>query len=199
MNINRAIRKQNKSYKRFVLSMCFVFFAMPVFPIVYKKTTPFYLTYLAIIEVLILLSIIIKSNKERLYFTYKTGKIILKSGLVLEPVKILCSKVLYVDIEKTEGDKSKFQDFKIILLSNSRFRTKKSKIISNDFLKRHTLAAFHYKKFKERQPENEYYYIIISSGGLGKYSLLNTIYKGCVNAGFSEEAIEKIKLYRDNI
>lgn len=199
MNINRAIRKRNKSYKRFVLSMCFVFFVMPLFPFVYNKTTPFYLTYLAIIEVLIFLSIIIKINKERLDFIYKAGKIILKFGLIIEPVKIICSKVLYVDIEIIEGDKSKFQDFKIILLSNSRFRTKKSKNITNDFLKKYTLVAFHYKKFKERQPENEYYYLTINSGGLGKHALLNTIYKGCVNAGFSEEAVEKIKLYRDNI
>jgi len=199
MNINKAIRKQIKSYKRFMLSMCFVFFALPSILMFYKKVTIFYISYLALIEAMILISVIISSNREILKFQYETGKIKLKSGLNSESIHIVCSKILYVDIELIDGEKRKIQDFKIILLSNSKFKNKKMRKVDYDFMKKYTLVAYHYKIFKSRKPEDEFYYIIVSSGGLIKYRLLNTIFKGCVYAGFSEAAIERIKLYRDNL
>lgn len=198
MNIYKAIKKQNKSYNRFALFMCFVFFALPVLLVINKKIMPFYIAYLLVIELLIMISMIISLKRERLVFEYKAGKFKLYYGLVLEPLKIICNKVLYVDIELSENYINKFQDFKILIVSNSRFKSNKMKSINYEFMRKHTLAAEQYRKLKERNPEDEYYYVIINSGGLKKYSLLNTIYKSCVHAGYSEDAIEKIKLYRDS-
>lgn len=199
MNINKAIRKQNKSYKRFVLSMGFIFFTLPLFLIYNKKFDIFYIVFLSIIEALILLSIIISSSREALDFEYDTGRLKLKIGLRSEKINIVCNKILYVDVELIEGKLNKFQDFKILLLSNSKFKNKKMKKVNNDFMKKYTLVSYHYTKYKQRSPEDEFYYLIVNVGGLKKYKLLNTIYKSCVNAGFSEDSIKRIKIYRDSL
>ncbi len=199
MNINKAIRKQIKSYKRFVLIMCFVFFVLPVFPFIYNKATPFYLGFLAVIEAMIVASVVICLGRLRIKFAYeRKGRIKVKYGLAAETINIYCSKVMYVDIEVLEPQINRFEDFKIIVLTNSRFKSKKLKKVGYDFMKKYTLTAYQYNKLKVRNPEDEYYYFIIGSGGLKKYELLSTIYSTCVHAGFSEAAIEKIKLYRDS-
>jgi hypothetical protein len=197
MNINKAIRKQSKSYKRFLLSMSFVFFLLPFFLNFYKKFTIFYVAYLSVIEVLILISIIISSNKELLKFEYKNGKLKIEIGVKRESVNIICKKILYVDVELEESRESKFRDFKIIMLSNSKFNNKKMKKANPEFIKKYTRIAYHYDKFRLRKPEDEFYYLIINDGGLNKYKLLDTIYKSCVYAVFSEDAVERIKTYRD--
>ena len=199
MNINKAIRKQSKSYKRFVLSMCFIFFILPLFLIYYKKFDLFYISFLSVIEVMILISIIISSRRELLNFEYETGRLKLKIGFSREKINILCNKILYVDVKITPSEVNGFQDFKILLLSNSKFKNKKMKKVNQDFMKEYTLVSYHYIKFKQRSPEDEFYYLIINAGGLKKYKLLDTIFKSCVNAGFSQESIEKIKIYRDSL
>lgn len=199
MNINKAIRKQGKSYKRFLLSMSFVFFLLPLLLIYYKEFDFFYIAFLSIIEVMVLISIMISSNRQLLKFGYETGRLKLKIGVNREIVNIVCNKILYVDVELIEGEVSKFQDFKILLLSNSKFKNNKMKKVNLDFMKKYTLVAYHYTKFKERSPRDEFYYLIVNAGGLKKYKLLDTIYKSCVNAGFSEDSIVRIKIYRDSL
>jgi hypothetical protein len=150
----------------------------------------FFLAYLAIIELLILITIIITINVGYLKYDYDSYKIKVKQGLFKVEYNIVCSKVVLVH---TEGDGAQFN---IILLTTSRFRNKKIKPIDQDFLKNNSYVAHHYYKLKKQHPEDEYYYININKGGFVKFRLLDTIYKSCVSSIYTENAIEKIKEYR---
>lgn len=190
MDINKAIRKQNKSYKRFMLSMCFIFFILPFALLIANRFDLFFLAYLAIIELLILITIIITINAGYLKYDYDNYKLKVKQGLFKVEYNIVCSKVVLVH---TEGSGAQFN---IILLTTSRFRNKKIKPIDQDFLKNNSYVAHNYYKLKKQHPEEEYYYINITKGGFIKFRLLDTIYKSCVSSIYTEDAIEKIKEYR---
>lgn len=190
MDINKAIRKQKKSYKRFMLSMCFIFFILPFVLLIANKFDVFFLSYLAIIELLILITIIITINSGYLKYDYDNYRIKVKQGFFKAEFNIVCNKVVLVH---TEGDEALFS---IILLTTSRFRNKKIKPIDQQFLKNNSYVAHNYYKLKKQHPEEEYYYVFITKGGYVKYKLLDTIYKSCVSAVYTEDAIEKIKEYR---
>lgn len=198
MNIDKAIRKQKKSYKRFMLSMCFIFFILPIILIVSKKFYIFYIMYLVIIELLILLSICVKINKESLMFGYDEYKLKINLGLARKRINIGCDKVVLVHVENIVSNDTGRKDFKIVFLAKSRFRSERMMPISRNLLKNHPYIAFQYNRIKIMHPDNEYYYTIIKRGGINKYPLLDLIYKNCVYAEFTEEAVEKIKFYREN-
>ncbi len=198
MNIDKAIRKQKKSYKRFMLSMCFIFFILPIILIVSKKFYIFYIVYLVIIELLIFLAICIKINKESLAFEYDEYKLKINLGLVRKSIDIGCDKVVLVHVENVVSKDTGGKDFKIVLLAKSRFRSERMMPISINLLKNHPYIAYQYNRIKVMHPDNEYYYTIIKRGGINKYPLLDLIYKNCVYAEFTEEAVEKIKFYREN-
>lgn len=198
MNIDKAIRKQKKSYERFVLAMCFIFFILPMLLIVSKKIYIFYIIYLIIIELLIVLAIFIKASKELLHFKYDGYKLIIEMGLIRKKINIICEKITLVHVEDIFLENSKEKNFKIILLATSKFRSDRMILVNKNFFKNHPYVAHKYNKFKSSHPEHIYFYTIIKRGGLNKYPLLNLIYKSCVYAEFTEEAIEKIKFYRNN-
>jgi hypothetical protein len=198
MNIDKAIRKQKKSYKRFMLSMCFIFFILPIILIASKKFYIFYIIYLVIIELLIFLAICIKINKESLMFGYDEYKLKINLGVARKNINIGCDKVVLVHVENIVSKDTGGKDFKIVLLAKSRFRSERMMPISINLLKNHPYIAYQYNRIKIMHPEDEYYYTIIRRGGINKYPLLDLIYKNCVYAEFTEEAVEKIKFYREN-
>ncbi len=189
MNINKAIRKQRKSYIRFLLSMCFVFFALPLTLIYYGKTDAFYMGYLAAIETLVVVAIYLRARQERLDFSYTMGRIRLKRGIPGKSESIDCDKIVYVDVEPSAGKVKDFQEFGIILFSKAKFRNKKLKAADQEVRSRYNAGS----------PDDELYYLAINSGGLRKYRLLDRIFTSCVKAEFSEKAIEIIKFYRKSI
>lgn len=198
MNIDKAIRKQKKSYKRFLLSMCFIFFALPTALVLSKTFYIFYIIYLVIVELLILVSIFIRISNESLSFKNDGYRLKILLGIKNKKIDIIAEKVLLVHVEDIFSKENQVIDFKIILLTGSKFRSDRMRPISIDFLQRHSYVAYHYNRIKMIYPEKMYYYTIIKRGGLNKYPLLDIIYKNCVHAYFTEEAIEKIKFYRKN-
>jgi hypothetical protein len=189
MNINKAIRKQNKSYKRFLLFNCFVFLSLPVVLYFSKQITAFYISYLSIIEVLILFAIIVSVNSYNLQFEYDGIKLKIRYGIA-GSINILCDKVVFVHVERNDD---------IIFITTSRFRNERLNEVNLKFLQSHSYVSYYYNRIKTQAPEEDYYYFIIKSGGLFRYSLLDTIYRGCVCAVFSEEAVKKIKRYREQV
>lgn len=194
MNINKAIRKQKKSYKRFMLSMCFIFLLLPIILFIFKSFKAFYILYLIIIEALILAAIIIRSNNETLKFEYNNYRLKINQGKIRHELNIVCERVVYVHTENIDDG----EDFNIYLICSSKFRSKRLFSINIDFLTIHPYIAYYYNKIKTQYPEKQYYYAAIKSGGLIKYTLLDIIYKSCVYAEYSEDAIEKIKRYRED-
>ncbi|WP_242946917.1 hypothetical protein [Clostridium haemolyticum] len=72
MKINKAIRKQKKSYKRFMLTMSFIFLLLPSVLYFSHEFYTFIIAYLVFIEVLIIIVMFIRLDKE--YLKYKIDK-----------------------------------------------------------------------------------------------------------------------------
>lgn len=174
-----------------MLTMSFIFLILPtvLFATELHKNL-FLLFYMAIIELLVAMSMFIRANQERLEFEYGNNKLKISVGLIRKNYIIFCDKIALVHTEDKEDD------FSIIIVTTLKFRNKKIRLISKEFLKRYPYAGNEYLKLKKKEPEKPFYYIVIKKGGLKKYLLLNTIYKNSVKAMFTDEAIENIKKAR---
>lgn len=191
MNINKAIRKQKKTYKRFMLSMGFIFVLLPIILIISKIINMFFVIYLVCIEIMIAFVILLRVNEEFMEFKLDGYKISIWCGIAKVKFIIICNKVALVHTI----DQGK--DLELIIVTKSRFRNKKINPMDIKFLKKYPYVAQMYNKIKTSDPEQTYFYFIISNGGYRKYNLLDDLYKSCVGAVFSEDVIEKIKEYRE--
>lgn len=198
MNIDKAMRKQKKHCNIFLLSMCFIFFILPAVFVISQKFYLFYIIYLLIIEMLILIAMIIRINNESLKFSYDRYRVMINLGISGAKLDIICDNIVLVHVENYISKNNNIKDFKIIFLSNSKFRSKRMIPIKVEFLRRHPYVAYQYNKMKIMHPDWNVYYTIIKRGGLKKYPLLDAIYKSCVHAHFTEASIDKIKYYREN-
>lgn len=196
--MDKAIRKQKKSYKIFLLSMVFIFFLLPIVFILNGKFHIFYVCYLIVLEVLIFLTIIITINDEYLKFQYDGYKLKINMGIRNIKLNIVCNKIVLVHVENYDRKNNEITDFKIIFLSTAKFRSSRMVSVNKEFLKRHPYLAHQYNRLKILRPNLNFYYTIIRNGRLNKYLFLDTVYKSCVYAYFTEETIEKIKHYRRN-
>lgn len=190
MNIDKAIKKQKKSLNRFMLLMGFIFIFLPLALFLTNKVNYSYIIYLVIIEILIVFESLKRVDNFYLKFQCNPQNIVIKSGFLKQKYNVLCEKIAFVDVVDSG------QTMSIIILTKSRFRNKKIKAINLQFLKRHAYTAEYYYKLKKRNPENDYYYIVIDKGGYKKYRLLDEIYKNCYDVSFSQKSIECIKEYR---
>lgn len=190
MNINKAIRKQKRSYKMFMLSMCFIFLFLPLAMLITQNTKLFFIVFLICIEILIVMSVIITSHKHFLSFTNKGYKIKINFGIKHERITIFSNKVKAVHL-KYRGD-----DFDIVIITLPNKKNKSMKSIDEKFMVKYPYAGYMYLKVKKINPEKKYFYYVIKTGKYKKYELLNEIYRVCVKAQFSSECIEKIREYR---
>ena len=191
MNINKAIRKQRKTYKRFVLSMCFIFVLLPIMLISSNIINLFFLIYLVFIEFMIFFVVFLRFNEEYIDYKLNGYKISIWSGIVKDKVVIMCKKVNLVHTSN-QG-----KNLEIIIIMKSKFRNKQIHPVDINFFKKYPYAAQMYTKIKMQNPEESYFYFIINHGGFRKYILLDDLYRYCERAVFSDDAIEKIKEYRD--
>lgn len=199
MDLNKAVRNQNKSYKRFVTIMGFIFVLLPLILYLCNKFRDvFYVSYLLVIEVLIIIAIAIRIDREKLNFKYMNNRFKISFGITNIKLNIACDKVVLVHIEKCLNIYDN-EDFKIIILTTSKFRSNRMIKVNEKFLKNYGYIANYYYKFKKIDPEKEFYYTVIKRGGLKKYYLLDALYRTCVYAYFTEECIEKIKELRNEI
>lgn len=190
MDINKAIRKQKKSNIEFLLFLSFIFFMLPLILFLAHKSNIFFIVYLLIIEMLILITIIINISNN--YIKYSSDNYRLKVKLLHfgEEINIVCDKVKFVHAE------GKGAQISIIFIMNSRFRNKKIMPVDNNFVSKNPYLSQQYYWLKVQNPEDNYYYLIITKGGFEKYKLLDMVYKNCVKAEYTEEAVEIIKEYR---
>jgi hypothetical protein len=191
MNINKAIRKQEKSHKRFLFFLGFIFFAMPLVLYLTQRFNLFFFIYLGIIEILVLSAILLSINNN--YFKYSVDgyKMKLKFGRLGEGFNIICDKVALVHSEGSGNE------MKIVMIMTSRFRNKRINAVDEDFIRKHPYISHQYYKIKKLNPENNYYYLIITKGSYHKYRMLDMIYRNCVKSYYTEETVEKIKEYRN--
>ncbi|WP_026882093.1 hypothetical protein [Clostridium akagii] len=193
MNVDKAIKKQTSRYKRFVLAICLLFIVLPVILYISRQTNLFFIIYLFVIEMLILLFLVFMKNNQVLDYKVDAYKISITIGFPIKTINLPCEKVELVHAEGSG------KDIKLVLIGKSKLRNKYVRPIDIEFLKENPYAGYYYGKLKKRNPETQYFYTIISRGGYKKYPLLNEIYRSCTALSFTEEAISRIKEYRNII
>jgi membrane protein YdbS with pleckstrin-like domain len=187
MELNKAIRKQKKSYKIFMLSMSFIFFIMPLALRLLNKLSLFFLSYLVLLELLIVIAVVVKTNYESFSYEINLDRLVMKDGIFKSQYNISCEKVQLVHAEEREDG------IDLVILITSRVRNKKIKLIDKELLKKYAVVSHEYSIIKKLNPETEYYYIVIKRGGFVKYNLLLDLYKNCVKAKYTRSSIENIK------
>lgn len=190
MELNKAIRKQKKSYKRFMLTMSFIFFVLPFILMATKQIKLFFISYLGVIEILIIASILFRTSLQSLSYEIDMDRLKIKQGILGVTYGINCKKLALVHTEEKEDGMD------LIILATAKQRNKKNNLVNKEFLMKHAVFSHEYNKIKRSYPEYEYYYFVIKKGGFIKYKLLLDMYKYCVNAKFTEDAIENIKEWK---
>ena len=193
MDLYKAIKMEKKSLKRFYRLMIILFIGLPLSVYLTGVKSIFYLVYLLIIELLIIAAVINKLNYYSLKYNYNANKLNITNGLFANNSLILCDKVVLVHTEKMESD------MEIIIISTMSFRNKSLRPIVKGFLKKYPKVQEELKKVSNYDNQKKYYFQIIRKGGLSKYLLLDTIYKNCVKAIYTNDCIENIKIARGQI
>lgn len=192
MNLNKVIRKQNASINRFMFSMCLIFFSLPVALIFTHEYNIFLILYLIIIEMLVILAVLARLNKDSLNFKYDGYRLKVKDGIFKSECNIMCDKISIVHAQ------NKDKEMKLIIISKAKFRNKYLRKINDNFLKRYPYLGYQYARLKKLYPENQYYYIVFRNGGYRKYLLLEELFKKCVHANFTDKAMEQLKGIQKN-
>jgi hypothetical protein len=186
MDIDKVLRKQRKSYKRFMLSMGFIFLLLPIALNVSGKFNVFFIFYLILLEALVLLSMAIRYNEEYLSFKVQGLKLTIITSAAKIKYNISIDKVAIVHVLNNE------KYFDLLIITKSRFRNKRLQHLDFKVLDKYSEVDRVYNKIKMPN-EGPYFFFIIRKGGIKKYLLLNFLYKNCVNANFTESAVEKVK------
>lgn len=192
MDIYTAVKKERRNLKFFFISMIIISLILPIAVIITNLTTFFYLTYLGVIEGLIVISMIIKLNCYKVEFKCINNKLIFKTGILTKQYLIICDKVVLVHTNKSD------YDLEIIIVTTVNFKNKSLRKVDDNFLRRYpeVKSNLEYKRKVNGEEDKQYYFQVVRRGGLKKYLLLDCIYKNCVKAIYTEESIQNIKIAR---
>ena len=187
MDIYKAIKMEKKSLKRFYKLMVVLAIILPLSVYLTQVKSLFYLVYLIALELLIIFAIIVKLNYYELRYKCSNNKLHIKNGIFTSNGLILCDKVILVHTEGMEANMD------IILITTMKVRNKGLRPITKGFLKKYPNLESNLNKINK---DGVLYYQIVRFGGLNKYLLLDTIYKNCVKAMYTDECIQNIKIAR---
>lgn len=187
MDIYKAIKMEKKSLKRFYKLMVVLAIILPLSVYLTQVKSLFYLVYLIALELLIIFAIIVKLNYYELRYKCSNNKLHVKNGIFTSNGLILCDKVILVHTEGMEATMD------IILITTMKVRNKGLRPITKGFLKKYPNLESNLNKINK---DGVLYYQIVRFGGLNKYLLLDTIYKNCVKAMYTDECIQNIKIAR---
>lgn len=188
MIFEKAFKRQRRYNKVFIIMMVFLAIFLPSITYLAYISNLTMLIFLSIIEVLIFIVIIMKFNSCNLKFYYKNNILKLKSGIFSGYTYIQCDKVLLVHTDRNNDE------IEIIIITSR--KNKKTKVITRKFKNKYRDIEDEYMRLKRIDQNTIYYFQIIKYGELKKYMLLDNIYKSCVNAIYTEAAIENIKIAR---
>ncbi|MGL5351715.1 MAG: hypothetical protein ACRDA5_00170 [Clostridium sp.] len=190
MNINKALKKESKQKKWLFIVMLSLSIILPSTAYLAGIKSIFVWSYLAFIEFLIILILLIKSNNYRLEFVCSNNRLRMKSGLFVKESIILCDKVAVVHTIKQD------EEIEIVIVTAVNFKNSGLKPVTEGFIKRYPEAAQEYLRIKKLTPEHVFYFQVVRKGEFKKYVLLDAIYKNCVRATYTSAAIQNIKIAR---
>lgn len=193
MDIYRAIKREKTHLKIFLVTMVVIAIVLPMTLLITGLTTIFYVSYVFFIEFLIVISIIIKMNGYKVEYRYLSNRLMFKTGIFTKENLIICDKVALVHTNKSD------YDLEIVVITNVIFKNSALRPVDKNFLKRYPQIVKEYDSIKQINPKNEYYFQVIRRGGLKKYLLLDSIYRHCVKAIYTDESIQNIKIARGQL
>ena len=193
MDIYKAIKKEKSDLKIFLISMVIISISLPIILEITRLTTIFYVSYLILIESLIVVTIIIKMNAYKIEYRYLNNRLLFKAGILAKEYLIICDKVVLVHTNKSD------YDLEIVLITSIIFKNRGLRQVDQNFLKKHPQIAEEYNVIKQQNPKRDYYFQIVKRGGLKKYLLLDLIYRNCVKAIYTDESIQNIKIARGQL
>lgn len=148
------------------------------------------LAFLLLIEILIFIAIIRKVNDCTLNFICANNKLKFRDGLFSAYTYIQCDRIAIVHTNKNN------EDMEIIIVTRGKVKNQKMKLINKEFMKKYEEAAVEYRRLKRINQDVAFYFKVIKYGELKKYTLLDNIYRNCVNATYTASAIDSIKIAR---
>lgn len=193
MDIYKAIKREKKHLKIFLITMVIIALILPAILMITGRINIFYISYIIFIYLLIVISIIVKMNSYKVEYRYMTNKLVFKTGIFAKEYLIICDKVSLVHTNKSD------YDLEIVLITNVVFKNPGLRPVDKNFLKRYPQIVEHYDAIKQLNSTKDYYFQVIRRGGLRKYLLLDSIYKNCVKAIYTDESIQNIKIARGQL
>lgn len=190
LDIFKAIKLEKKYTKRFFVIMFLIAIILPLSVYLTGIMNVFYMTYLGIIEFLIFAAVINKINYTRLNYTCNKNRLRIKTGLLGKESLVFCDKVVMVHTVKME------EVMEIVIVTNVHFKNRNLRPVHKVFMKRYSSVVKEFQKIQKKYPDTIFYYQVIKRGGLKKYLLLDTIYKNCVKAVYTDDCIQNIKIAR---
>ena len=190
MKIEKALKKQKKYNKLFIIFMFFLAIFLPIITYLAYIRTFTIVAFLLLIEILIFIAIIRKVNDSTLNFICANNKLKFRSGLFSAYSYIQCDKVAIVHTNKSN------EDMEIIIVTKGKVKNQKMKLINKEFMKKYEEAAVQYRRLKRINQDVAFYFKVIKYGELKKYLFLDNIYRNCVNSIYTESAIDNIKIAR---
>lgn len=190
MDIHKAIKLEKKRLKIFTIFMIMLALLLPLVLMLTNLFTLFYISYLIVIEILICMAIIIKFNAYRVEYRCVNNRLMFKTGILTKENLLICDKVFLVHTNNCD------YDLEIVIITSVVFKNKSLRPVEENFLRRHPQIRKYYDKIKEKNPDKKYYFQVIRRGGLRKYLLLDSIYRNCVKATYTDESIQNIKIAR---
>ncbi|OOM71065.1 hypothetical protein CLPUN_50570 [Clostridium puniceum] len=193
MDIYKAIKKERSHLKIFLIAMAVIAFILPVTVELTGLTTIFYIIYVGFIEFLIIIAIIIKLNGYKVEYRCSNNRLMFKTGISSKEYLIICDKVALVHTNKSD------YDLEIVIVTSIVFKNRALRPVDQNFLKRYPQIVEQYESIKQQNPKKDYYFQVVKRGGLKKYLLLDSIYKNCVKAIYTDESIQNIKIARGQL
>jgi len=193
MDIYKAIKKERSNLKIFLIAMAVIAFILPVTVTITGMTTMFYISYVGFVEFLIIIAIIIKLNGYKIEYRCLNNRLMFRTGISSKEYLIICDKVALVHTNKSD------YDLEIVIITSIVFKNRALRPVDKNFLKRYRQITEQYESIKQQNPKKDYYFQVVKRGGLKKYLLLDSIYKNCVKAIYTDESIQNIKIARGQL
>lgn len=190
MKIEKALKKQKRYNKLFIIFMFFLSIFLPIITYLAYIRTFTMLAFLLLIEILIFIAIIKKFNDCTLKFIFVNNKLKFRGGLFSSYTYIQCDRIAIVHTNKNN------EDIEIIIVTRGKVKNQKMKLINKEFMKKYEEAAVEYRRLKRINQDVGFYFKVIKCGELKKYIFLENVYKNCVNATYTASAIDSIKIAR---
>lgn len=190
VKLEKALKKQNRQKKKIFIVMYFLAVFLPVITYLAYIDSIFIWGFLGVIEIFIIYEILSMINNHKLEFELSNNHLRIKSGIFSSKSLIYCDKVVTVHTSKV------LEDMEIILISITNTKNKRLRPVTKEFEKKYKEASDEINRLKKINASTVYYYQVIKRGALYKYILLDKIYKSCVNASYTDSAIDNIKIAR---